>query len=502
MTSLAANGTDVRRETLVDAALALPLAALAIGGTAGELVSATASTPPAFGGYLIAVVVAVTLTWRRQRPAVVAVAALTIAACYPLIGYPGWAPMVPLFVALYSLTAYGATQRALYGALALCVIAYLLPVVSTQRWSPWSPAVWAPAIGLVWVSLLGASTRRRRFAGEEHLRQVAEIAAAQARERMADERLQVARELHDVLAHTISVIAVQSGLAVDALDDDTDTTRTALGAIRASTKEALAELRATLTLLRADSDEAAARPTRPQPRLADLPDLVAQTRAAGPTVTLECEVDARLAPAVERTVFRVAQESLTNVVRHARATTVAVTVRRDADQLLVTVVDDGRGPGRRRTRFRRTGNARARVGTGRHARRRARAGAWVRGPSRPAVVALPCQSIGIMPSIGAVPKRQRARPRRPVGRRAGSVAGPFVPVPRLLRVRRLGREPPTSRGAARSGRHRSRPGRPVGARAGSRVPRRVRHPSDVGSSTKRPGRTCRPGRAAGQCRRP
>jgi len=96
-----------------------------------------------------------------------------------------------MFVALFSLSAYGATQRALYGALALCVITYVLPLVSTQRWSPWSPAVWAPAVGLVWVSLLGASTRRRRLAGEEHVRQVAEVAAAQARERMADERLQV-----------------------------------------------------------------------------------------------------------------------------------------------------------------------------------------------------------------------------------------------------------------------------------------------------------------------
>ena len=260
MTSVAANGAGPRHEILVDAALALPLAALAIGGTAGELASATAPTPPPVGGYLIALAAAATLMWRRQRPAVVAVAALAIAACYPLIGYPGWAPMLPMFVALFSLSAYGATQRALYGALALCVITYLLPVVSTQRWSPWSPAVWAPAVGLVWVSLLGASTRRRRLAGEEHVRQVAEVAAAQARERMADERLQVARELHDVLAHTISVIAVQSGLAVDALDDDTDTTRRALGTIRASTKEALAELRATLTLLRADTRRRRRRP--------------------------------------------------------------------------------------------------------------------------------------------------------------------------------------------------------------------------------------------------
>lgn len=356
MTSVAANGAGPRHELLVDAALALPIAALAIGGTAGELVSATGPTPPPVGGYLIALAAAAALVWRRQRPAVVAVAVLAIAACYPLIGYSGWAPMLPMFVALFSLSAYGATQRALYGAFALCVITYLLPVLSTQGWSPWSPAVWAPPVGLVWVSLLGASTRRRRLAGEEHVRQVAEVAAAQARERMADERLQVARELHDVLAHTISVIAVQSGLAVDALDDDTDLTRRALGTIRASTKEALAELRATLALLRADSDGdaadgAAARPTRPQPRLADLRDLVAQTRAAGLTVTLSCDVGgtaggdgAALSPAVELTAFRVVQESLTNVVRHANATSVAVDVRRRADQLYVAVADDGHGP--------------------------------------------------------------------------------------------------------------------------------------------------------------
>jgi signal transduction histidine kinase len=357
MTSLAANGAGPRREILLDAALALPVAALAIGGTAGELASATAPTPPAVGGYLIALAAAATLVWRRQRPAVVAVAALAIAASYPLIGYPGWAPMLAMFVALFSLSAYGATQRALYGALALCVITYLLPVVSTQRWSPWSPAVWAPAVSLVWVSLLGAATRRRRLAGEEHVRQVATVAAAQARERMADERLQVARELHDVLAHTISVIAVQSGLAIDALDDDIDMARRALGTIRASTKEALAELRATLTLLRADAAGAAsARPTRPQPRLADLPDLVAQTCAAGLAVTLSCDladtaVDGRggvdgavTSPAVELTAFRVVQESLTNVVRHANATSVAVEVRRHADQLRVTVADDGYGP--------------------------------------------------------------------------------------------------------------------------------------------------------------
>src|SRR5882757_6391866 len=149
MTSFAANGASPRHEMLVDAALALPLAALAIGGTAGELVSATASTPPPVGGYLIAFAAAATLMWRRQRPAVVAIAALAIAACYPLAEYPGWAPLLPMFVALFSLSAYGATQRSLYGALALCVITYVLPLVSTQRWSPWSPAVWAPAVGLV-----------------------------------------------------------------------------------------------------------------------------------------------------------------------------------------------------------------------------------------------------------------------------------------------------------------------------------------------------------------
>src|SRR5262249_42639616 len=218
---------STRREILVDALLAVPLAAIAIGGTAGEILGSTTKTPPAFGGYLIAFTVAALLVWRRQRPVVVAVAAVAVAAAYPLADYPGWAPMLPLFVAFFSLAAYSATQRGLYGALVLCVIVYLIPVVSAQRGSPLSPATWGPVMGLVWVSLLGASARRRRVDAEARLRQAAEIAEARAHERIAEDRLQVARELHDVLAHTISVIAVQSGLALDALGDDTDTARNA-----------------------------------------------------------------------------------------------------------------------------------------------------------------------------------------------------------------------------------------------------------------------------------
>jgi signal transduction histidine kinase len=322
------------------------MAVLSVGGAVGEILSATGPTPPLAGGCLIAFASSAVLVWRRDRPATAAVAGFVIAAVYPLVGYPGWAPMVTLFVALFSLAAYGATTRALAGALVLCVAAYLVPLLPPQSWSPLDPAAWAPPIGLVWASLLGATARRRRIASEDRLRRAAEVAEARARQRMADDRLQVARELHDVLAHTISVIAVQSGLAADALDDDVETARRALGTIRASTRQALGELRATLALLRADQSTAGTSgPPRPQPTLAQIPELTERAQAAGLTVRLDLAAgDRALAPAVELTAYRVVQEAITNVIRHAQAHSVDVAIRRGADSLEIAVVDDGRGP--------------------------------------------------------------------------------------------------------------------------------------------------------------
>jgi len=360
MTAHVATGSSRRRDLLVDAALALPLAVLTAGGTFGELIAAPGPHPPAAGAYVIAVAAAATTVWRRRRPALVACACFLVASTYLLAGYPGWAPSLALFVALFTLAAYGDTNRSLIGALGLSLLAYLLMVLPPARLSAGSPSVWGPLLGWVWVSLLGASVRQRRLTGDERLRRANEIAAEQTRRRIADDRVRIARDLHDVLAHTIAVIAVQSGVAADALDDDRETARQAIGTIRSSTRQALTELRATLTVLR---DEAvtgidASLPTRPQPRLAEIETLAERARQAGLAVTVRLPsgdvptagdrdgADA-IAPAVELTVYRVVQEALTHVIRHARARTVSITLDRHEPDgaLVVTVHDDGHGDG-------------------------------------------------------------------------------------------------------------------------------------------------------------
>jgi signal transduction histidine kinase len=247
-----------------------------------------------------------------------------------------------LFVAFYSLAAYGTDRRSTIGALALCVVAYAVPLLPPQSWPVFSPALWGPAACFAWVSLLGASVRRRRLEAEERTRRAAATAEAQARERLTADRLRVARELHDVLAHTISVISVQSGVALDALDDDLPAVRGALHVIRGSTRQALAELRATLELLRAEAD--GVRPERPQPGLAQLAELVARAEAGGVVVEFDGGDVGPLPPAVELTVYRLVQEALTNVLRHSGAGRAGVSLRRGDGTVTVEVVDDGRGP--------------------------------------------------------------------------------------------------------------------------------------------------------------
>jgi signal transduction histidine kinase len=347
------------KDLWVDAAVAVPVAAFTLIGTVGEILGVDAPTPPLAGGVAIAVTASAMLVGRRRWPARSAALTFAVSALYPVLGYTGWAPILPLFVSVFSLAAYSTTRRGTVGALAVAVLAYLLPLGFAGDWLTWrDPAAWAPAIGLAWIGLLGASARQRRLESEEKLRQAAAMAEARARQRVADDRLQVARELHDVLAHTISVIAVQSGLALDSLDDDPDTSRSAMTTVRASTKEALAELRATLTLLRGLGES-----PLPQPQLAQLPALVAQASSAGLSVALDVDAPA-LPPVVELTAYRVVQEALTNVIRHAHAGKARVTVC-VADAVLHVCVDT-----RLRHRLRPARHARTRRGGGRHLHRR------------------------------------------------------------------------------------------------------------------------------------
>jgi signal transduction histidine kinase len=165
----------------------------------------------------------------------------------------------------------------------------------------------------------------------------------QARRRADEERLRIARELHDVLAHSISLINVQSGVALHLLDEHPEQARTALSAINEASSEALREVRSVLGVLRGDGEHP---PRGPTAGLASLDELVSRTRTAGVAVSLEVEGERRPLPtSVDLAAFRIVQESLTNVVRHSRAETVTVHLGYEPTALTVQIDDDGNGPG-------------------------------------------------------------------------------------------------------------------------------------------------------------
>jgi signal transduction histidine kinase len=159
------------------------------------------------------------------------------------------------------------------------------------------------------------------------------------RRRRSEERLRVAQELHDVLAHNISLINVQAGVALHLMDEHPEQARTALTAIKQASKEALGELRSVLGVLREADDEA---PRSPAPGLARLDGLVAQAAAAGLRVEVVTEGDERPLPApVDLAAYRIVQEALTNVTKHAGPTAVHVAVRYAAAGVTVSIDDDG-----------------------------------------------------------------------------------------------------------------------------------------------------------------
>jgi signal transduction histidine kinase len=196
-------------------------------------------------------------------------------------------------------------------------------------------AAWLLVIGTVAEIV---RTRRERRA------ELAHVQVQEARRRASEERLLIARELHDVLAHNISLINVQAGVALHLLDERPDQARPALTAIKDASKEALGELRSVLDVLRRSEDGVSA-PRAPTAGLRDMPGLVERTRTAGLEVTLDVSGEARPVPAgVDLAAFRIVQEALTNVVRHAGTGSARVRLDYgDNDQLTVQVDDDGAG---------------------------------------------------------------------------------------------------------------------------------------------------------------
>jgi signal transduction histidine kinase len=165
--------------------------------------------------------------------------------------------------------------------------------------------------------------------------------AALAERRLGEERLRIAREVHDVVAHSMVAINVQAGVAAHLLEHDTEQAREALLQIKRSSGDALTDLRATLGLLR-DSDQAA--PVGPAGGLDELETVADQLRSAGVEVTIDVDTVGAVPTPVQSAGYRIVQESLTNVLRHANAHAVGVVIRADDDMLTIVIADDGTGP--------------------------------------------------------------------------------------------------------------------------------------------------------------
>jgi signal transduction histidine kinase len=275
------------------------------------------------------------LLLRRRHPSWCVVLAFVPTALYGLSDYPRGPFVVALAFAFFNAVLRG-RRRAAWGTLA---VGYVISVAVHPALQAGASSWGFAAALLAWLLVLGAGAELLRSRLERRAEEAA-AQAEQARRRASDERLRIAQELHDVLAHNISLINVQAGVALHLLDERPEQARPALRAIRDASKDALGELRSVLDILRVGEA-----PRAPTAGLADLDALVERTRGTGLTVEVSGADGLDGLPAgVDLAAFRIVQEALTNVVRHSGATRANVRLSRSPGSLVVEVDDNGHGP--------------------------------------------------------------------------------------------------------------------------------------------------------------
>ncbi|WP_067481115.1 sensor histidine kinase [Actinomadura hibisca] len=339
------------RPALVDAAFMAPLLLLTViqARTIGEVFGLRNASVPEY--WALSAAMLLPLVWRRRWP----LATFTIIALACLVQWTRWIALLPgdvaLLIGLYTVTAYRSFRWSL-AALAAGLVGAVLE--SWQQWVQYDrdlpmsemrePLVFLVVV-LVGVWVLGLHMRTRRA----YLSSLEERAARLERDRENElraardtERARIARELHDVVAHNVSVIIVQADGASFAIDSDPARARKALETIAATGRTALAEMRRLLGVLR-EGDEGGG--YAPQPGADQLAELVDQVRDAGLAVELRVAGEpARVSEGRQVTVFRIVQEALTNTLKHGgpRATA-RVALDYGDDMIEVRVSDDGRG---------------------------------------------------------------------------------------------------------------------------------------------------------------
>lgn len=284
------------------------------------------------------------LALRRTKP----LAALALAGAFALAysvrpGPPAFTLLGPM-IALYS--AASLTPRRRVGWLTPLVIAAALaiPMIAASENTRWLRESVSAVVLMSAAAFLGDSARSRREyveAVEQRAIEAERTREEEARRRVDEERIRIAREVHDVLAHSLSIVTVQAAAAETLVDRDPERARESIGHIRATGKRALSELRSMLDVMRTGEGDV---PLDPAASIVEVDALVDPVREAGFDVRLHVSGDLEAVPAFASVSgYRIVQEALTNAVRHAAPSTIDVRVEAAPDQLSIGVVDDGIG---------------------------------------------------------------------------------------------------------------------------------------------------------------
>jgi signal transduction histidine kinase len=326
-----------------DALLAFVVAAMQVQGNIAkpDEVGARPLTDLGNLGFGLLALSGLVLVGRRRWPVAVFVTAGLASLAYYALGFPDGPGWLGLFVALYTLTAYGDGRRS------LAVAGAGITVLATGWFIAGADVEPTAAIGWVFfrvaasvmAAALGESVRSRRVIAAEALEralQAERTREEEARTRVDAERLRIAREVHDTVAHAVAIINVQAGVTAYVLDKQPQRAREALLTIEQTSAQALHEMRAVLGVLR-DSDNGRV----PEPGLAQVGTLAALAREAGLDLILEVSSPTALPSTVDHTAYRILQESITNVIRHVGPTRVTVALGYAGDALELRVTDDG-----------------------------------------------------------------------------------------------------------------------------------------------------------------
>ena len=321
---------------VVDGALAL---AVAVAQVVGAAVDARGSAEPRLtvGALILLVLAALPLAGRRVQPVAVLVVVGLLTAVYGVRPYPDPFLQLPLLIALATVAAHCPRRT----TVAVGLVGFLVALTTLAFSHDSGPGDYYATYLTAFLALVLGDRHRLRVehlaAVEARAGEVDRRVAAEAHQAASRERSRIAREMHDVVAHHVSMAVVQAEAgAASASGAPGSVDR--FDAIAATGREALTELRRVLGVLRDDEE----RPTEPQPGLDRVPTLVAEVRDAGLAVDLRVEGEPRALPAgIDLSAYRIVQEALTNVTRHARGAAATVTVRYRPTALAVEVRDDG-----------------------------------------------------------------------------------------------------------------------------------------------------------------